>query len=342
VHARGWGVRAQKPQGVGRVLTVQYLSLVWGWCARRRVAWLKYPVRDHSRMKESLSRRGLLAGGGAAVAAALAGCSGMTPFVGKREASTRTLPVEDATGLEAVVDVGDVTVSTADREDVHVEIVKQSSSVGADLSNLEFRVERPDDRLRLRGAWTGGGALAGTPSMNLDVTIPRSLAVARAETSTGDVDVRDAAGDLTVESNTGDLRVRDVDGDVRATSSTGDIELVGVSGLATADASTGDVTIRDVGVTGGVAANTGDLEVDVPAIDGDTTLQSHTGDVAAAIGEVDAELEARANVGDVSVSGLDLRDSTIDDDSATGTLGDGGPTLRVQANVGDVALEPLD
>ena len=113
----------------------------------------------------------------------------MTPFVGKRLESSERVAVNGASSLAVDVDAGDVTVRSEEREDVAVEVVKQSSSVGVDLSKFEFRVERPEDRVRLRGVWTGEAGLSGGPSMDLDVRVPAPLAVSTAETSTGDVDV---------------------------------------------------------------------------------------------------------------------------------------------------------
>lgn len=271
------------------------------------------------------SRRGVLASTGVALSAALAGCSGLTPFVGKREESTERVPVDGASALAVAVDVGDVTVRADDREDVRVDVVKQSSSVNADLSKLEFRVERPDDRVRLRGVWTGDGGLAGRPSMDLDVTVPSSLAVAGTETQVGDVDVRGVAGD------------------VSARTSTGDVTLRSVAGTASATTGTGDVVVEAVDAFGGAEASTGDVTVEVPAIDGDTEVRTSTGDVTAAIGmDVDAALRAETSTGDVVVNDLSLADGSVREQSASGTLGDGGPELVVETNTGDVTLSALD
>lgn len=237
--------------------------------------------------------------------------------------STERVPVEGASSLAVDVDVGDVTLRTAERSDVRVEVVKQSSSVGADLSNLEFRVERPDGRVRLRGVWTGNGGLSGQPSMDLDVTVPASLSVSEARTEVGDVDVREVAGDVTAESSTGDVTVRSASGAVRASTDTG------------------DVVVEDVEAFAGASAGTGDVTVEVPAIDGDTTIESSTGDVDAAIAsEVDAEVRATTDTGDVEVSGLSL--DVVGETVATGTLGDGGPRLAVETGTGDVTLSALE
>jgi hypothetical protein len=271
------------------------------------------------------SRRRLLAGVGTMLSAAVAGCSGLTPFVGKRLESSERVAVNGASSLAVDVDAGDVTVRSEEREDVAVEVVKQSSSVGVDLSKFEFRVERPEDRVRLRGVWTGEAGLAGGPSMDLDVRVPAPLAVSTAETSTGDVDVEGVTGDVLARSSTGDVTVRSVTGAVRT------------------ETKTGDVVVADVEAFAGASASTGDVEVEVPAVDGDTEVETSTGDVTAAVGsDVDAVVRAETSTGDVDVSGLELLDATVGEKVASGTIGDGGPTRAFETSTGDVTLTALD
>lgn len=290
------------------------------------------------------TRRGVLAGGAAAIASALAGCSAMTPFVGRRRERTERVEIEDAESLSASLGTGDLTIRTEDREDVRLDIVEKSSYAGADLDDLHLRTDRVDGELRLRSEYDGDeGLFGGSASMDVDAKIPRSLAVNELETSTGDVDVREVDGDVTASASTGGIDLRNVDGDVTASVSTGEVHLVDVSGTASADASTGEVTIRNPGRLGDVETSTGEIDVDAPAIDGDTTISASTGDVDLAIGaDVDASFRATTSTGEVSVTGIELEDATIEDDLVVGTIGDGGPSLEVSTSTGDVTIAPLE
>ncbi|WP_202594679.1 DUF4097 family beta strand repeat-containing protein [Halolamina sediminis] len=276
-------------------------------------------------MTRSPTRRRLLGGVGAALVAGLAGCTGATPFVGKRLEDDRTIPTDGATALAIDARVGDVTVRGEERDDLAVEMLKQSSSVGGDLSKLDLAVEREDGRLTLVTRYTGDSSLlGGTPTMDLTIRVPRSLRVAELAASVGDVRVEDVTGDLAVDSSVGDVTIENVDGAV------------------TAEASTGDVRIEGASAIGDVRTDVGDLDLVVAAIDGDTAFESSTGDVDAVLSpELDAELEVQTSVGDVTVEGLSLGDGTRTESSASGTLGDGGPTLRVETSTGDVTLSAL-
>ncbi|MFW5939176.1 MAG: DUF4097 family beta strand repeat-containing protein [Halolamina sp.] len=276
-------------------------------------------------MKRTPTRRRLLAGVGAAALTGLAGCTGATPFVGKRLEEDRTIAIEDTTALTVDAELGEVTVWSEDREDVGVQLVKQSSSVGVDLSDLHFTVEHVDGRLALASRYTGDNSiLGGTPNMDLTLRVPRDFTVAELAADVGDLRAEDVAGDLTARSSVGDVTLRDVTGTVTAASSTGDVDVRGAERV------------------GDVSTETGDLDVAVSAIDGDTTMESRVGDATVALSsDLDADIVAETRVGDVEVDDLSLRDVTETGNSLTGTLGDGGPTLRITTETGDVELSSL-
>jgi DUF4097 and DUF4098 domain-containing protein YvlB len=276
-------------------------------------------------MSRDTTRRRLLAGGAAAAVTALAGCSGLTPFVGKRVEETRQLALDGATALSVETDVGDVTVRGDDREDVRARIVKESSTADADVSKLRLRVERSDGTLRLRSEWTGGDVQFGSrPAMNLVLQVPRSLTVESARVDTGSATLRDLDADATVIADTGDVTVERVDGTVSA------------------ETETGSVTVRRPGTISSVRAETGDVDVDVPALSDDASVTTATGSATVSVApDIDAELIALVDTGDVDVDGLTLDDVNRSEASVRGTLGDGGPELRVESDTGDVTVDAL-
>ena len=277
-------------------------------------------------MTLNTTRRRLLGGVATGATAALAGCSGMTPFVGQQLTTSETMAAEDVDTLRVDGDAGEITVLGSDREDIDIDVKRQSSSIRTDLETLELRSERTNGTLELRSEWTGSeGWLRNRPSMNLEIDAPREMALEAVRASVGRVTVRDMAGDLRVDASTGRVDVADVDGGVGASTSTGRVE------------------IRDVERLDDVSTNTGRVEADVPAIDGDTTVSTTTGRIEAAIDpDLDAELRVQTNTGGVEVSGLELTDETRGDDVVTGTLGDGGPMLRLETNTGRIDVQAFE
>ena len=276
-------------------------------------------------MSTQTSRRTLLGAAGAGLLSALAGCSGMTPLVGRRIEDHETLSSAEADRLAVYGNVGEITVVSTDRDDIALDIEKQASSIRTDLEELELRTETDGDTLEIRSEWTGSvGWFESQPTMNLDLEIPEALAVERIEASVGRVRMTDVTGDPTIEATTGEIEVSNVDGTVGARASTGEIEIRDVEGIA------------DVHTT------TGRVATDVPAIDGDTTISTTTGGVSAAVDpDLDAELHASTTTGGVDVTGLELTDETREDNLVTGTLGDGGPTLQLETTTGGVDVSPL-
>lgn len=276
-------------------------------------------------MTTDTTRRGLLGSVGTAGLLGLSGCLAATPIVDNRSEETRTVPLEDADSIAIDGDTGRITVTGTARDDVHLEIVKESESVRADLEDLTLETERTDGRLEFRSEYSGSeGWFADRPSMSLDVEIPREVALERVETGTGRITVRDVAGDL------------------HADASTGRVDVAGVDGTVSAETSTGRVEIRDVDRVGDVTTSTGRIDVDVPAIDGETTIAASTGRVTAAVNEaIDADLRVETSTGRIDVEGLSLEDAVRGEDTVAGRLGDGGPALRIETSTGRVTLTSL-
>ncbi len=290
----------------------------------------------------TITRRQLLGGCGAAGLAALAGCSGVTPFVSRRTESSETVDPDGAETVTVDTAVGDVTIIREDRDDIDVDIVKQSSSIRTDLDDLHFEVDH-DDRLELRSVWEGSeGWFTSRPAMNLDIAMADGLELDRIDTSVGTITLRDVAGSMRLGTSTGNVDVESVDGAVRAETSTGDIEIETVDGAVSAETSIGDVRLRDIGQLGDLSTSTGDVETEVPAIDGETVISTSTGSVTAAIDSaLDADLVVETSTGDISTGDLELDDMGSGDDLLTGTLGEGGPTLRIETGTGNIRLEQL-
>lgn len=295
-------------------------------------------------MTDSVSRRRLLSGGLTAALASLAGCSSTTPFVGRRIETTAQFPTDDIDTLAVQTSQGDITIRTADRDTIHADVIKQSSAVSADLDELTLQDIRDDRRLKLASQWDGDSSLFGSdPALNLDLRVPEPVGVEQAETSVGSVDVEGTTGDLAVDTSTGSATVRDVDGAVEVSTSTGSIDVRTVSGPVAASASTGTVTVRDPGAIDSISTSTGSVNTDIPAIVGDTQIETSTGSVTARIApSVDAELTLTSSTGGITVDGVALQDEQREDNEQTGRLGDGGPSLTISTSTGGIAVEPLE
>lgn len=281
-----------------------------------------------SSMAANHTRRQLLGGLSAAGAAALAGCTGSTPFVGRRLADEETIAPDDAESIAITGSVGDLTVTGADRETIRLDLEKQASSVRTDLEALHLESAREEELLEFRAEYDGEtGWFESEPAMDIDVALPDGLSVDRLLTGTGRVTVADVGGDLEARSSTGSVEIRNVDGTVVAETSTGSIDVANVDAI------------------GNLTASTGSIEAAVPAIDGDTAITASTGSVEVALSPtIDADLEARTSTGSLEIDddGLELGEYRRENDRVSAVVGEGGPRLRIETSTGSVEISTLE
>lgn len=276
-------------------------------------------------MQETSSRRRLLAGLSGLGTALIAGCTASTPFVGRRLESSRTIDPVDATAIRFTGELGEVTIQGTDRDDIAMDIVKQSSSITTDLEALSVTSKQENGTLTIETVYDGSSSrLERTPSVNLDVTLPHDLQVEQVTTQVGAIDVQNIQGDTTLETTTGRVTARQVDGFVSAETTTGRTEIRNIQGI------------------GNIRGTTGRHAVDIPAIDGDTSVRTTTGQIAAAISStLDAELIAAATTGQITIDGLSVDIHEEGDSYVHGILGDGGPTLRLETTTGQISITDL-
>ncbi|UPV74887.1 DUF4097 domain-containing protein [Halorussus limi] len=276
-------------------------------------------------MNVDTQRRRLLGLGATGALAALSGCSGATPFVGKRLEDARTFDAGSVDTVTVNGQNGEVRVRPTDADRVRVETVKQSGSVFADLSDVRVEMSVESGELAVKTRRTGDGSwLGGPPSVKIRVELPSSVGLGRLRTENGTVDVRGVATDATLVTENGRVEAHDIDGFVSAESENGSVAIRGVSGV------------------GDVRTENGSVQLDVPAIRGATTVESENGSVDAAVAsDLNATLSARTDNGDLDVRLPNFEADVRSEHLVEGTLGDGGPELRFATENGSVELSEL-
>src|SRR5699024_2281356 len=135
-------------------------------------------VTPHDSGLVTSARRKLLGGCAVAVATASAGCSGATPFVGKREKVDKTFDMNTGR-LTVATDSGGASVRRTNADEIRLHAVKEPGSVFADLEDMAVETVRDGDHLRI-AADSGGSSwfgLGGSGSISLDAAVPRGVAV---------------------------------------------------------------------------------------------------------------------------------------------------------------------
>jgi len=276
-------------------------------------------------MTTDRTRRRFLALGGTAALTGLAGCTGATPFVGKRVENAETYDADAVSTVAVDGANGDVTVRPADGDRLRIETVKQSGSVFADLDDVSVDVANEGGEVRVETRQTGDDSfLLGIPSVDVTVALPTSVDLGELRTENGSVDVRGVDSDATLVSENGSVTARNVEGFV-------DVET-----------ENGSATVRGVSGVDGVRTENGSVAVDVAAVRGETVVESENGSVSAAVSpELDADLVATTEQGEVEVDASSVETTTRSDTRVEGRLGDGGPQLRFVTENGGVTVSEL-
>ncbi|MGD8699594.1 MAG: DUF4097 family beta strand repeat-containing protein [Gemmatimonadales bacterium] len=241
---------------------------------------------------------------------------------------------------------GEIVIRTWDRSQVRVEASYSSddrvkifaSSSAVDIKS-ETRHGHPD-------------------VVDYEVTIPRSMSLdlwgletditvdgvqdgVRAETMSGDVEVRDAVGTISVRSVEGDISLIKTRGRIEANGVEGDVTVVDFEGELRAESIDGEIVLDDIR-SGEVYAKTVDGDISYQGElrdDGRYHLTTHDGDVVVAVPE-----NANATVSVATFEGEFEADFPVRLEGAEGrrkfsfVIGNGGAQLELHSFDGDIRL----
>ena len=159
------------------------------------------------------------------------------------------------------------------------------------------------------------------------------------DVGSGDVRLDRIAGDLNIDTGSGEIRVGSVSGgEIRIDTGSGDVEADRLDGSSVRiDTGSGEVSVGHLAGRSHIDTGSGDVTV---AMDAGHELEVNTGS-----GEVSITLPRSAGAelaiqgGDVSIDCDFDFSGRSDDDSARGTLGNGGPRIEVSTGSGDIVLQ---
>lgn len=228
-----------------------------------------------------MRRRRLLAGAATLVAAPVAGCVSVDASLDHRAPVTETITA-DVAAVAVQTTVGDVTVRAADHEDVVIEGTKLAARA-SDLDGVELVTALDGDRLDVMvdrddlGNRFFGLRTRPDPDIDLELAVPRGVAVTEVDTAIGAVDLEATDGPTTVDTSTGDIAATAIRGGMTARATTGSVALESIAGPVTAETSAGDVTV--VEIAGDVAIESTAGDVDARSIDGDLHVDTAVGSI---------------------------------------------------------------
>lgn len=281
----------------------------------------------------------------------------------------KTFSVQPGGNLKAATQGGDITIRTADTQNVQV-LVKQNirasteQEADAILEKLTLTLEQSDNDViaeakyepRGAGKWFGNWPPV---TVSFEVTVPRHFNL-NLNTSGGDIEVASLRGDVRARTSGGDLEFDRIDGDIDAHTSGGDITLKEGTARAKLHTSGGNIAVERAGGVTEVSTSGGDISLDSVAQLVSATTSG--GDVRAVITEPlkhdallstsggDVEVKVIKNTGfhlDASTSGGDVRAEgltiTLEKGGSgksklVGVVNGAGPELKLRSSGGDIRI----
>ncbi|TRX55747.1 DUF4097 family beta strand repeat-containing protein [Thalassomonas sp. M1454] len=121
------------------------------------------------------------------------------------------------------------------------------------------------------GFWNGN-----SPSIDLHVTVPKSLAL-DIDDGSGPIEVKNINNKVTIDDGSGSLLVKNIQGDVTIEDGSGELQVSNVSGNVDIDDGSGEMSIADI--SGSVKVVDGSGDMNIHHIGGSVTIDDGSGDI---------------------------------------------------------------
>ena len=249
----------------------------------------------------------------------LSGCVGPQTtdyFNGEYEANENTV-------LKATTLNGQIEIYAWDGDNVSFNAVKKSSFGQEELDNVEINVIESENQIEIEAKYIGQRTT--TPSVDMNIKVPRNVTVDSATTSNGAVQISGTKGNTSTHSSNGAIIIEDVDGYVKASTSNGNIDIQGTTGVDDLETSNGRIY-----------AEIFDFKDDID-------IRSSNGRITVYINpSLNADIDMTTSNGQISISGLSLNITISEEKHKVGKLGDGGNKLNIHTSNGNINLYKLE
>jgi DUF4097 and DUF4098 domain-containing protein YvlB len=218
---------------------------------------------------------------------------------------------------------GQIEITAWDEDTVSFNAVKKSSIGQEELDKVEINVIENENRIEIEAKYIGQRTT--TPSVDMNIKVPRYVTVDSATTSNGAVQISGTKGDVKATSSNGAIIIENVDGYVSATTSNGRIEVKGTTGIK-------DLTSSNLGIN----AEVYDFQENI-------TISTSNGGITVYVNpSLNSDINMETSNGQISISGITLNLTISEEKHKSGTLGDGGNRISIQTSNGNIKLYELD
>ncbi|RAT99034.1 DUF4097 family beta strand repeat-containing protein [Brevibacillus sp. Leaf182] len=210
-----------------------------------------------------------------AVGIGLAGCT-ISDNVIKIEEEKRQLelPAESIEALNIATDSGDLIVKGDEKATaIHVEADIKTKNVKPE--EIIITLEKDGNTATLRSEVNTDIGL-NYVDMTLTVIVPAQMPIALTDGS-GDIDMTNLTGKLTIEDDSGDIELTNTTGEVEIRDQSGDIKIKDASALKLIEDDSGDIVMENTGGNVAIHDQSGDMYIRKHK--GDITISDQSGNI---------------------------------------------------------------
>lgn len=272
----------------------------------------------------------------------------------------KSFTVRSGGNLLLDTDAGDVDIETWDRDEVMVKVDIAGTDRRAEKFEVKFSSD--GDRVTVIGKSSDNSFFkwdVGELDINYHITVPKKFTV-KANTSGGNMALRNMEGDVRLETSGGNLTAEGVDGTVNLNTSGGNITIKTVKGAVKGETSGGN--IRADHVDGDVNVQTSGGDIDLSLIDGSVHAETSGGGISLRLNGENKGIDVHSSGGDINIYVSDsvaanLEASTsggkvrcelpitvkgdMSDEELRGKINGGGNVIRAETSGGDVKIKTM-
>lgn len=257
-------------------------------------------------------------------------------------------------------DAGDVDVQTWDKDEVSVKVDIEGSDRRSEKFDVKF--SESADRITILGKASDNAFFkwdVGDLDVSYHIIVPKKYSV-KANTSGGNMTIRDLEGDVRFETSGGNVSVTSVEGVVTMNSSGGNLDARRIKGTLKGETSGGSV--RAENISGDVNVETSGGEIELSSIDGNVHGETSGGGITLKLNGENKGVDVHSSGGDINIYVNDsiaanLEASTsggkvrcelpitvkgdMSDEELRGKINGGGNIIRAETSGGDVRIKSL-
>ncbi len=272
----------------------------------------------------------------------------------------KSFTVHSGGNLLLDTDAGDVDVETWEKDEVMVKVDIAGTDRRAEKFDVKFSSD--GDRVTVIGKSSDNSFFKwdiGELDISYHITVPKKFTV-KANTSGGNMALRNMEGDVRLETSGGNLSTEAVDGTVNLNTSGGNISVKTIKGAVKGETSGGN--IRADHVDGDVNVQTSGGDVDLSSIDGSVHAETSGGGISLKLRGENKGIDVHSSGGDINIylsesvvanleastSGGKVRcelpitvKGDMSDEELRGKINGGGNVIRAETSGGDVKIKTM-